>query len=67
VPVAVLLTVTGLQVPVIPLFEVVGNTGAAAPEQIAANGVNVGVILELVINTSVAIESHPAAFTSVTL
>jgi hypothetical protein len=67
VPVAILLTVAGLQVPEMPLFEVAGNTGAVEPEQIAANGVNVGVILELTDKISVATESQPAAFTSVTL
>jgi len=42
VPVVVLLTVDGLHVPEIPLVEVVGNTGAGAPLQIAATGLNVG-------------------------
>jgi hypothetical protein len=34
VPFVELLTVAGVQVPVIPLFEVAGSTGAVAPEQI---------------------------------
>jgi hypothetical protein len=38
-----LLTVAGLQVPVIELFDVVGKTGLTEPEQIAAIEVKVGV------------------------
>jgi hypothetical protein len=34
---------TGVQVPVTPLTEVVGNEAKAAPEQIGATGLNVGV------------------------
>lgn len=45
-PVAVLLIVAGLQVPVIPLFDVVGNAGAGVPAQkggMAGNtGTNIG-------------------------
>jgi hypothetical protein len=36
VPVAVLLTVAGFHVPVIPFVDVVGKVGAVAPEQIDA-------------------------------
>ena len=43
VPVVVLLTVAGLQVPVTPLVEVAGNTGAAAPEQIGAIAAKAGI------------------------
>ena len=43
VAVAVLLTVAGLQVPVMLFSEMVGRTGEAAPEQIAGIPVNVGV------------------------
>jgi hypothetical protein len=50
-----------------PLFEVAGSIGAVAPEQIGDMAVNVGVILELTDKISVATESQPAAFTSVTL
>ena len=44
----VLLTVTGLHVPVIPLFEVVGNTGAGDPLQMGAIVVNVGIVVAIV-------------------
>jgi hypothetical protein len=40
-----LLTVAGLQVPVIPLVDVVGNTGAVLPLQIAGTAAKVGVIV----------------------
>jgi len=43
VPLAVLLTIAGDQVPVIPLSDVVGNTVAAVPEQIGAMAAKVGV------------------------
>ena len=39
-----MLTKVGFQVPVIPLIEVLGKTGAAAPLQIGAIAVNVGVV-----------------------
>ena len=41
---AILLTVAGNQVPVMPLFEVVGKTGAFVPLQKAGIGVNAGMI-----------------------
>jgi hypothetical protein len=44
VPVVVLLTVAGLQIPGIPLVDVVGNIGAVAPLHIAAIGANVVVV-----------------------
>ena len=50
-----------------PLFDIAGSTGAVAPEQIATITVKVGVMLVLTDSTSVAMESHPAVFTSVTL
>src|SRR4051812_26217952 len=52
VPVAVLLT-AGAHVPVIPLVEVVGKTGATAPLHIAATAANVGVMLGLTVTVSV--------------
>jgi hypothetical protein len=58
VPVAVLLTTAGDQVPVKPLSEVVGSTGAAAPAQIAAMGVNVGVMFGLTVTVNVAVVAH---------
>ena len=54
----VLLTVAGLQVPVIPLREVVDKTGAAAPEQIAATGSKVGVMIGLTVIVRVAVVAH---------
>jgi predicted aspartyl protease len=48
----------GDQVPVIPLFEVVGNAAKVAPEQIAAIGVNVGVTFGFTVMVMVEIETH---------
>ncbi len=51
------LLITGDQVPVIPLFEVVGNADKVAPEQIELTCVNVGVgfgVTEIVIDEVVA-------------
>ena len=59
-PVVVLLT-AGAQVPVIPLFEVVGSTGAAAPLQIEGTAVKVGVINGLTVTVSVAVVAHNPA------
>lgn len=42
VPLAVLLTVAGFQVPLIPLSEVGGNVGAVVPAQNAGMGANTG-------------------------
>ena len=49
--VVVVLFNAGAQVPVIPLFEVVGNADNAAPEQIGATAMNVGVIRDPVVVT----------------
>ena len=49
VPVIVLSTIAGLQVPVIALVDVVGNTGAAAPLHIAGNAANVGVTFGVIV------------------
>lgn len=51
VPLAVLLTTAGLQVPVMPFVEVVGNTGAVSPEQIDSEvpKLKTGVILGLTV------------------
>jgi hypothetical protein len=57
----VLLTVAGLQVPVIPLVEVVGKIGAVAPLQIAAIAVNVGVITGLTVTEIVFAVAHNPA------
>jgi hypothetical protein len=44
-PLAVLLTVDGLHVPVSPLFDVVGSIGAVVPEQKAGIAVNEGTMI----------------------
>ena len=41
-----------------PLRDVVGNAARAAPEQIAATGVNVGVVLLLTLIVNVAVVAH---------
>ncbi len=63
VPDVVLLTVAGDHVPVMPLVEVVGKTGATEPLQIVPTGVNAGVMLELTVTDSVVPATHccPAA------
>jgi hypothetical protein len=55
VALAVLLTVAGFHVPVIPLFEVVGKTGAVAPLQIAGIAVNVGITFGLTVTVKLAV------------
>jgi hypothetical protein len=57
-----LLTVAGLHVPVIPLVEVVGSTGATAPLQIGGTALKVGSTLELTVTVNVVVVAHcPAA------
>ena len=52
----------GDHVPVIPLLDVVGNADNVAPLQIAATGVNVGVIFGLTVMVNVVVVAHcPAA------
>ena len=48
----------GAQVPVIPLLDVLGKAATAAPEQIGATGVNVGVTFALTVIVSVVIVAH---------
>ena len=55
--VAVLLN-AGAHVPVIPLVDVNGNVGAAAPLQIAAIGLNVGVMFGLTVTVKVVVVAH---------
>ena len=55
--VAVLLN-AGAHVPVIPLVDVNGNVGAAAPLQIAAIGLKVGVMFGLTVTVNVAVVAH---------
>jgi hypothetical protein len=56
--VVVVLSNAGDQVPVIPLFDVIGNADKLAPEQIGALAVNVGVILGLTVIVNVAVVAH---------
>ena len=51
VPLAVLLTIAGDQVPVIPLSDVVGNTVAAVPEQIGAMAAKLGVMFGVTVTS----------------
>jgi len=55
VPLAVLLTTAGDQVPVMPLIDVVGNTGATVPEQIGAMAEKVGVTFDMTVTSKVAV------------
>ena len=48
----------GDQVPVIPLFEVVGNPDKVAPEQIEFTCVNVGVTFGFTVIVIVAVVAH---------
>ena len=48
----------GAQLPFIPLFDIVGNAVRVAPEQIAATGVKVGVMLALTVIVIVAVVAH---------
>ena len=60
-----MLLTAGAHVPVIPFVEVVGNTGAAAPLQIAGTALNVGVILELTVTVAFAVAGQPQEFVTV--
>ena len=51
-------TVAGLHVPGIPLLDVAGNTGAAAPLQIAGIAVKVGIVCGLTVTVSVEEVAH---------
>ena len=52
----------GLQEPVMPLSEVVGNGDKAAPEQIAATALKIGVMRGLTVMVNGAVVAHwPAA------
>ncbi len=57
VVVAVLFS-TGLQVPVIPLVDVVGKAANAAPLHIGATAVNVGVIFGFTVIVNVVVVAH---------
>ena len=56
--VAVLLTSAGLQVPLIPLFDVGDKMGLVDPEQIGAIGVKVGTIFGLTIIVKEVVVAH---------
>jgi hypothetical protein len=49
----------GAQVPVIPLLEVVGKADKAAPEQIGATAVNVGVVEVFTFTVTVSETAQP--------
>ena len=53
-----MLTVSGLQVPVMLLVDVVGRVGAVAPEQIGVIASNVGVIVGLTVISVVVGVAH---------
>jgi hypothetical protein len=48
----------GAQVPVIPLFEVVGSADKVAPEHIGATALNVGVMFGLTVIVNVVVVAH---------
>jgi hypothetical protein len=56
--VVVVLSNAGDQLPVTPLFEVVGSGDRVAPEQIGATAVNVGITLGLTVIVNVAVPAH---------
>tara|TARA_B110000967_G_scaffold171717_1_gene182329 strand:- start:241 stop:567 length:327 start_codon:yes stop_codon:yes gene_type:complete len=54
----VVLSNAGLQIPVIPLLEVVGNADNISPEQIAATGVNIGVMIGFTVIVILVATAH---------
>ena len=62
VPEAVLLTVAGLHVPVIPLLETGFKTGFGAPAQIGAIALKTGVIIGLTVTVRIAVVAHCPGF-----
>ena len=64
VPLAVLLTIAGDQVPVIPLSDVAGNTGATEPEHIGAMAAKVGVSAGVTVISIVVDVAHCASVRS---
>ena len=56
--VVVVLSRAGAQVPVTPLFDVVGNAVSVAPEQIGVTAVNVGVTFGLTVIVKVVVVAH---------
>ena len=55
-----MLTVAGLQLPLMPLSEVPGNVGTLAPEQIVADvpKLNAGVVLDPTVTVYVVVVAH---------
>ena len=58
VPLAVLITTEGDQVPVMPFVDVNGNTGAAEPSQIGAITAKVGVTLDVIVTVNIVDVAH---------
>jgi hypothetical protein len=56
--VVAVLSNAGDHIPVIPLFEVVGNADKVAPEHIAVTCVNVGVMFGFTVIVIVAVVAH---------
>jgi hypothetical protein len=57
-PVVMLLTVVGLQVPIMPLVEIVGKIGDILPEQNGIIGINIGVVNEFIVIVFVMPVAH---------
>jgi len=58
VPLAVLLTTAGDQVPVMPFIDITCNAGAAVPEQIGAIAAKVGVTAGVIVTSIVVGVAH---------
>jgi hypothetical protein len=56
--VVAVLSSAGVQEPVIPLLEVVGNRVSVAPKHIGATAVNVGVMFGLTVIVNVVVVAH---------
>ena len=56
-----LLTVEGLHVPVTPLLDVVGSTGAVAPLQIVVVMLNAGTVFGVTVTLTVTGNAHKPA------
>ena len=50
--------IAGAQVPVIPLFDVVGKAANGSPEQTGATGMKVGVIFGFIVMVRVVVVAH---------
>jgi hypothetical protein len=55
----ILLTTAGFHVPVMPLVDVVGKTGAVAPLHIACTALNVGVVFASTVMVNGTVAKHP--------